>query len=127
MWEISPSSILSVLQQQDGQMVNSVGFKVLGVSLYMQGTWELKYMLVLYNAQIFEKGLPIYSKYMEEPQKPSDILDVCGRTTQSSGCSAGKVTTTPMFRDAGTHIYLKIYTNLQNVYDTPFIPLYSTF
>jgi hypothetical protein len=127
MWKISPSVVLGVLRQQDGQMINSVGFRILGVSLYKQGTWELKSMLGLSNAQPFERGLPIYSKYVEEPQEPSDILDVHGRTTQSPGCSAGKVTITPMFRDDVTCLYLKIYKNLQNLYDTPFIPLYSTF
>ena len=76
-------------------------------------------MLVLYNAKLFERGIPIYSKYVEEPQEPYDILDVRGRTTQSLRCSARKVTTTPMFRDTRTC--------LQNIYETPFIPLYFTF
>ena len=93
----------------------------------MQGMWELKSLLVLSNVKPFERDLPIDSKYMEEPQEPSDILDVRGRTTQSPRCSVGKVTTNPMFRDAKSRIYLKIYKTLQNLYDTPFIPLYSTF
>ena len=58
---------------------------------------ELKSVLVLSNVQPFKRNLPIYSKYMEDPQDPSDILDVHGRTTHSPGCSTGKVMTTPMF------------------------------
>ena len=84
-------------------------------------------MLVMSNAQQFKRSLPIYLKYMEDPKDPSDILDVLGRATQSLGCSPGNVTTTPMFRDVRTHLYLKIYKNLQNLCDTPFIPLYSIF
>ena len=60
---------------------------------------------------------------MKEPQKPSDILDIRGRTTKSMGCSASKVMTTPMFKDNETCLYLKIYNTLQNLYDNPFIPL----
>ena len=74
----------------------------------MQGPWELKSILVFSNAQLFQRGLPIYSKYVEDPQEPSDILDVRGRTTQSPGCSTRKVMTYPMFRDVGTCIYLNI-------------------
>ena len=92
----------------------------------MQGTWELKSMLMLSNVKPFERGLPIYSKYMEEPQEPSNILDVHGRTTQSPGCSVGKVMTTSIFRDARTCLYLNIYKNLQILYDTPFIPLFQS-
>ena len=99
----------------------------IGVPLYTQGMWELKYLLVLSNAQPFERGLPICSKYVEDPQEASDILDVRGRTTQSSGCIASKVMTTPMFIEIETCLYLKTYKNFQNLYDTPFIPLYSTF
>ena len=70
----------------------------------MQGTWELKSMLVLSNAQPFEMFLLIYSKYVEETQETSDILNVHGRTTQPLGCNAGKVTTTPLSRDFKTFL-----------------------
>ena len=33
----------------------------------MQGTWEIKFMLVLSDAQLFERGLPIYHRVREEP------------------------------------------------------------
>ena len=65
------------------------------VSRYTQGTWEIKSVLVLYNAQSFERGPPIYNQvhevpfyipqgyvkghsiypqYMEEPHKPRDPI-----------------------------------------------------
>ena len=64
---------------------------------------------------------------MEDPQEPSNIPNVRGRTTQPLGCSVGKVTTTPMFRDIETCIYLKIYKKLQNLYITPFFPFIPLF
>ena len=36
-------------------------------SLYTQGTWELKSMLVLSTAQPFERGPPIYNRVREVP------------------------------------------------------------
>ena len=37
------------------------------VSRYMQGTWELKSVLVMSNAQLFKRGLPIYNRVREVP------------------------------------------------------------
>ena len=65
------------------------------VSRYTQGTWELKSILVLSNAQPFKRGFPIYNQvhevpfhipqgymkgcliyrqYMEEPHDPWDVV-----------------------------------------------------
>ena len=54
--------------KQDGQrdFLRSIRYPS-GVSRYTQGTWELKYVLVLSNAQPFEKGLPIYNRVRELP------------------------------------------------------------
>ena len=41
----------------------------MSISWYKQGTWDLKYVLVFSNAQSFERGLPIYSRFMEEPHR----------------------------------------------------------
>ena len=38
-----------------------------GVSRYTQGTWELKSVVVLSNAQLFTRGLPIYNRVHEVP------------------------------------------------------------
>jgi hypothetical protein len=99
------------------------------VSLYVKGTWELRFVLVMFNAKPYERDLPIYSKYVEGTQEPFDILDVHGRTTQSSGCIPGKVTTTPMFRDVEKFLYLK-YIRLSKIYMIlllfPFIPLFES-
>ena len=66
---------------------------------------------------------------MEEPQKPSEILGVRGRMTQSLGCSADKVTTTPMFRDGKSHLSQK-YISLSKIYMIlllfHFIPLFES-
>ena len=82
-------------------MDNSEGFRSLGVSLYIpEGMCELKSIVVLSNAQPYERGHPIYPKYVENPTyipetnlevrgEPADILVVRGRTTQSPECSAG--------------------------------------
>ena len=37
------------------------------VSRYMQGTWELKSVVVLSNAQLFTRDLPIYNRVREVP------------------------------------------------------------
>ena len=92
----SSSVVLGVLLQQDDQN----GFLIWlryprGVSRYMQGMWELKYVLVLSNAQPYERGLPIYNRvcevpfdipqgyvqgrsiyrwYVEEPHRPRDAV-----------------------------------------------------
>jgi hypothetical protein len=39
----------------------------------MLGTWDLKSIVVLSNAQPFEMGLPIYSWYVEEPHIPQVV------------------------------------------------------
>ena len=39
----------------------------------MPGMWELKSIVVLSNAQPFERGLPIYSRYVEEPHNPGVV------------------------------------------------------
>ena len=36
----------------------------------MQVMWEIKYMVVLSNAQPFERGLLISARYIEEPHNP---------------------------------------------------------
>ena len=61
----------------------------------------MKSVVVLSDAQPYERGHPIYPMYVEElpyiPETSSkyveslaDILEVRGRTTQSPECSAGK-------------------------------------
>ena len=42
----------------------------IGVSQYTQGTWELKSIVVSSNVQAFERGLPMYTRYVEEPYNP---------------------------------------------------------
>ena len=58
----------TTLQCQDGQKVNSVGHRnPKRVSQYMLGTGELKSVVVLSNAQLFTRGLPIYNWVHEVP------------------------------------------------------------
>ena len=53
---------------QDGQRVflRWSGYPS-GVSRYTQGTWEFKLVVVLYNAQLFTRGLSIYNWVHEVP------------------------------------------------------------
>ena len=76
MWEewikgLEPPGIIKDSQLvwfQDGQRVNSDCLKIpKSVSWYMQGTWELKSVVVLSNAQPFTRGLPIYNRVCELP------------------------------------------------------------
>ena len=81
---------------EDGQRVNSDGLHIpKNVSRYSQGTWELKSVVVLSNAQPFKRGLPTYCWVREVPfYIPQGYVkdhliyqQVCGRTTRSLGCS----------------------------------------
>ena len=64
----SPSVFLGVLIQQYEQNVFLSWFGYLrGVSQYTLGTWELKSIVVLSNAQPFKRGLPIYNRVHEVP------------------------------------------------------------
>ena len=68
MRRISLSVILSVFLQQDYHRDFIKGFgNPIRVSLYTQGMWELKSMLVLSDAQPFERGSPIYNRVREVP------------------------------------------------------------
>ena len=65
---ISPIVVLGVFLQQEGQKDFLSWFGYLrGVSRYTLDMWELKSVLVLSNAQPFERGLPIYHRVCEEP------------------------------------------------------------
>ena len=66
-----------------------------------EGTWELKSIVVMFDVQPYERGHPIYPKYVGELDlytrdelevrgEPADILVVRGRTTQSPEYSASK-------------------------------------
>ena len=94
----SLSVVLSVFLQQDGQKYFLEWLRnLIGVSRYTQGKWELKSILVLSSAQLFErgpliynrvrevifyipqgyvKGRSIYRRYVEEPHKPQDVVHV---------------------------------------------------
>ena len=51
-----------------GQKDNSYGFRIpKRVSQYTLGTWELKSIVVLSNAQPFDRSLPIYYRVRELP------------------------------------------------------------
>ena len=64
----------------------------------IHGMWKLKSIVVLFNAQLFKRGIPIYCRVSErnflytlEYMKIISIYQwVCGRTTQYPRCSADK-------------------------------------
>ena len=64
----SLSVVLSVFLQQDGEndFLSWLGYPR-EVSQYKQVTWELKSVLVLSNAQLFDRSLPIYYRVHEVP------------------------------------------------------------
>ena len=93
----SPSVVLDVFLQQDIQRDFLIRLRNPSrVSWYMKGTWELKYVLVLYNAQLFERG-PLIDNWVREV--PFDTSRVCkrsfyipmirGGTMQTVDCSVG--------------------------------------
>ena len=64
----SSSLVLSLLLQKYGQKdFLSWLMYPRGVSLYTQGTWDLKSILVLSNAQLFKRVLPVYNRVHEIP------------------------------------------------------------
>ena len=64
----SPSVVLDVLLQQDGQKDFLSWLRYpRRVSRYTQGMWELKSVLVMFNAQFFERVLSIYNRVREVP------------------------------------------------------------
>ena len=64
----SLSVVLGVFLQQDDQnyFLSLLGYPR-GVSQYTQGTWEIESILVLSNAQPFERGILIYHQVHEVP------------------------------------------------------------
>ena len=51
-----------------GQKDNSDGLRIpKSVSQYVEGMWELKLVVVLSNAKLFTRGLPIYNRVREVP------------------------------------------------------------
>ena len=64
----SPSVVLGVfLQQYDQKEVLSWLRYPRGVSRYTQGSQELKSVLVMSNAQPYERGILIYNRVREVP------------------------------------------------------------
>ena len=76
MWEelikgLEPHGIIKPSQLvwcQYGQRVKLDGLRIpKSVSRYTQGTWELKSVVVLSNAQLFTRGVPIYNRVHKVP------------------------------------------------------------
>ena len=71
----SPQVLLSVYcDNKTIKWLTKLVLRFKGVSLWMQGTWELKYVLVLSNAQPYDRVLSIYSSYMREPHNNQDVV-----------------------------------------------------
>ena len=81
------------------------------VSQYMQGMWELKSIVVLSNAQPFERGLPIYFQVCEiiflctikVREIPFYVPSSTWKNHTILKMQCRKKMTSPMLKDNGTH------------------------
>ena len=65
---VAPRVLFSVyFFDKTDDMLLSLSQNLVGVSQYTQGTWELKSIVVLSNAQPFERGPPIHNRVREVP------------------------------------------------------------